>query len=310
MSPRPRKHRPATDSPAYGDWRVPVDKPHETVHLAPLPLFSAKRMHLRAEYLQSAPTSQWIQEAAEADDWQPICGWRRAFRLVVACFVLLPLSMITVVAVLLQLQHAVPVLEQVSFWLSEPVWYTLLGVLLFCVLKLTCLLDPMLVFIYVVGHELTHAIAVVCSFGHVRRMKFDLSGGYVETDSDNLFIALSPYFVPLWSMVWMGVVLLANFVCPSDDMHAWFYGGFGFWWSFHLFWTCWVIPREQPDMLENGLLFSMLIIIITNIAVLLCVLCCFGAISLMGFCSDFLACAREAYDMVCDVAKAFLIAIQ
>lgn len=300
----PRRKKQSVDSPAFGDWRVAVEKPHESEHLAPLPLFSVKRMHLRAEYLQSAPTSQWIQEAAASAAWRPIRGWRRVLRLIIAYFGLLPLSLITVVSVLLQLHHAAPSFGQVSFWLSEPVWYTLLGSLLFCALKITRLIDPVMVFIYVVGHELTHALAVLCSFGRVQAVKFDLSGGYVETDSDNLFIALSPYFVPLWMLLWMGALWLVNTFYPFAEAPAWFHAGFGFWWCFHLFWTCWVIPREQPDMLENGFLFSMLIIIVTNIAVLLAVLCCFGAISPAGFMADFQACAQESWAMLVDVVRA------
>lgn len=301
MTDRRNKRASAADSPAYGDWRVAVENPHETMHLKPLPLFSAKRMRLRAEYLQSS---------AAVPDWQPIRGWRRWLRVMIASLVLLPLSLVTVMAVLMQLYHAAPSFGQFSFWLSEPVWYTAFGALLFVALKVFRLSDPVLIWLYVVGHELTHAITVLCSFGRVHAMKVDLSGGYVETESDNLLIALSPYFVPLWMLVWMGIFWLVNTLCPFEGGLAWFYGGFGFWWCFHLYWTCWVIPREQPDMLENGLLFSSLFIIITNIAVLVGVLICFGAISASGFGADFRVCAQESYAFARDMVQWAWAALQ
>ncbi len=310
MTPNKKKHRSSSDSPAFGDWRVPVDNPLEAVHMKPTRLLSLKRAHLRTEYLQSAPTSQWIQETMDGIDWHPIRGWQCWLRRALAVLVLLPLSLITVMAVLLQFYHAAPAFEQFSFWLSEPVWFSLLGAVLFVSLKTTRLFDPVLIFIYVVGHEMTHALTVLCSFGRVHDVKIDLSGGYVETESDNLIIALSPYFVPLWMLLWMGVVWLADVIYPFEEANAWFYAGFGFWWSFHLFWTCWVIPREQPDMLENGLLFSMLFIIITNIAVLVGVLACFGAISMTGFWADFKVSAQGAYAFCRDIAQAVCAAVQ
>ena len=56
---------------------------------------------------------------------------------------------------------------------------------------------------------------------------------YVETDADRLFIALSPYFVPLWMLCWLGGVFVLNYFWPFEAYEAWFYGGLGFWWVFH-----------------------------------------------------------------------------
>ena len=95
----------------------------------------------------------------------------------------------------------------------------------------------------------------------------------------------------------------ADWIVPFESYGAWFYAGFGFWWSFHVYWTMWVIPREQPDLLENGVVFSFLIIMLTNIAALLLVLRCFGVISLHGYWTDFKSCALDIYNFYADVLQ-------
>lgn len=287
----------------HGDWRVPLDKPEEAEHYMPEPVNVWRRMQLRVEYLQSVPVGYYGGHDAAAPDMDspvvPISGWARYLRLALAWFVLMPLSIIMVYALLLELYEAGSTVGQLSFWLSTPVWYSLLGAGTFCALVILRVVTPVLVYIYVLGHELTHAIAAKVCMGKVQTLRFDLSGGYVETDADNLFIALSPYFVPLWMCCWLLILWLANFIYPFPQWEAWFYAGFGFWWSFHLYWTVWVIPREQPDMLENGLLFSLLLIMIMNIGILLVVLYCFGVITPAGYGHDFLEASRQLYEGAC-----------
>ena len=108
-------------------------------------------------------------------------------------------------------------------------------------------------------------------------------------------IATKESITSLPMLVWLSCFFIANWLVPFEDFEAWFYAGFGFWWVFHLYWTLWVIPREQPDLLENGVVFSFMIIMLTNIAALLLVLRCFGVISLRGYAQDFQACAQDIY---------------
>lgn len=300
-APRPRRSRSAALQPEFGDWRVPLANPMEAEHLPPKPLSYWHRMHLRAAYLTSAPTGQWIEEAEAADDWQPVRGWKRVVRLLVAYLLLTPLSLVMVYAVLVQLYHAAPTFGQVDFWVSDPVWFSVMGILLFLCLMFARFATSFLVYLYVVGHELTHAITAKMCLGHVETIRFDTTGGYVETDADNFFIALSPYFLPLWMLCWMGVLYLINLVFPFENYAAWFYAGGGFWWGFHLYWTVWIIPREQPDMLENGMMLSTLIVLMMNIAVLLLVLWGFGLMSMEGYCRDFLSCGQEMLQMLRDI---------
>ncbi len=289
-----RPHRPSPSSREHGDWRLPLERPADAEHLPTLPLSLWRRVQLRVEYWQEAELEPPII---------PISGWPRALRLALSLFLLLPLSIVMVFALLVQLYRAAPAMGQSGFWLSEPVWFSLVGVAGFISLMVAKFAEPLLVYIYVLGHESTHAVAAILSFGKINAFKFDLDGGYVETDADNVFIALSPYFVPFWMLVWMGALWLAQLCCPFEAYEPWFYGGFGFWWAFHLYWTFWVIPREQPDMLENGLLFSMLVIMLMNIGVLLGILWGFGVITPESYAGDFMQCARRIGDTLSFAAE-------
>ena len=306
-----RPHNPSA-SVEHGDWRLPLDKPEEAEHLPPHPIGVWRRLKLRVAYWQSAPLAQQQVESATGDPpVVPIHGWSRALRLIFAWVALLPLSIIMVYALLLHLyHHAGEMVGQRSFWLSVPVWYSLLGVGAFVSLVISRVALPVMVYVYVVGHELTHAIAAKLCLGKVQTLRVDLNGGYVETDTDNLFIALSPYFVPLWMCVWLLVLWCINLVYPFPEWAAWFYAGFGFWWSFHLYWTVWVIPREQPDMLENGLLFSLLLVLIMNIGILLAVLYAFGVLSPSGYGQDFVTAAHDTWQHLYDICSQIVRTVQ
>ncbi len=271
---RPTRRRRKHGQPEHGDWRLPLDRPAESEHLPTLPVSLWKRVQLQAATWQEAECDVPITL---------ISGWSRALRIAIGALLLLPLCSILIFALGLQLYRAADTVKDLGFWLSDPVWFTLVGLSFYIALFIVKLAEPLLVYIYVLGHESTHALAALLSFGKVNAFHFDMEGGYVETDTDNLFVALSPYFVPLWMLLWMLLLWAGNALCPFAAYEAWFYGGMGFWWAFHLYWTCWVIHREQPDMLENGVFFSLLVVLLTNIGVLLGILCCFGVITPAGY---------------------------
>lgn len=251
-----------------------------------------RRLRLQTAYLQSEQPVYYPQDSEYTEE---LPFWQRTIRLCIGLFLLLPLSVVMVFALLQQLHHAAPVVGSFDFWQSVPVWYSILGMLVFATLKGFRVLDAILMFLYVAGHELTHALTAWMCFGRVESVSVDLDGGYVDTDKDNLFISLSPYFVPLWMLLWMGLFFVANWIYPFDTYLAWFCAGFGFWWAFHIYWTLWVIPREQPDLLDNGVVLSFMIIMLANVASLVLVLRCFGVISLRGYAQDFVICANEIY---------------
>ena len=54
--------------------------------------------------------------------------------------------------------------------------------------------------VYVFGHELTHALWVWLMGGRVSRFRVGRDGGHIVTDRNNFWIALAPYFFPLYSI--------------------------------------------------------------------------------------------------------------
>jgi hypothetical protein len=61
-----------------------------------------------------------------------------------------------------------------------------------------------------------------------------------------------------------------------DLKHGWdlaFYAAMGVTWTFHMAWTLWMIPRDQPDLRENGTFLSLVVIYLSNLMVLVALLC-------------------------------------
>ncbi|HTH48440.1 MAG TPA: M50 family metallopeptidase, partial [Candidatus Limnocylindria bacterium] len=77
-------------------------------------------------------------------------------------------------------------------------WLTLLGGGACWVVVFLLLPKPM--WIYVAGHELTHALCAWLSGGKVKSLKVTAEGGQVVLSKTNVLIALAPYFLPLYSL--------------------------------------------------------------------------------------------------------------
>lgn len=137
----------------------------------------------------------------------------------------------------------------------------------------TNLLERMFLYFYVLGHELTHVIFVYLCGGKVSGMHVTADGGYIMTNKSNVIIALSPYFIPFWSVVaLLASTLLALFIKIPYHTEG-LYCLIGATWAFHLLWTFWMIQRDQPDLQENGFFFSIVIIYLANVVVLSVLLC-------------------------------------
>jgi hypothetical protein len=119
--------------------------------------------------------------------------------------------------------------------------------------------------LYVFGHELTHAVAAWMSGYRVRSMKVSSSGGEVVTSDTNLFVALAPYCVPLYTVilavVW-AVLLRTNVVGASA--YPWFAFGVGLTFAFHLELTLHALRQQQPDLKHGGVFLSLVIILLCN----------------------------------------------
>lgn len=185
-----------------------------------------------------------------------------------------------------------------SFWSSSPFWYFATGALLMTGWFTTGLLWNRFLYLYVLGHELTHILFIRLFRGTVTDWGASIEGGFVTTDKSNIVIALAPYFVPLWAALAVGIyACIGVFIDLSPVALKSLYALLGFFWSFHLMWTLWMIPRDQPDLRDNGTFLSLVIIYFANLVILITLTCLASPEMSFGhYASEWLHNARDTAD--------------
>ncbi len=155
------------------------------------------------------------------------------------------------------------------FWATPEFWFFSLGLICWLIIFFGL---PRPLRVYVFGHELTHFIMVKIMGGRVSEFSVTREGGYIVSSKINTWIALAPYFVPIYSVF---VILLYGMVSAFYDLqpHAklatgLLYGFLGLTWGFHATFTLSMIPRGQTDLAYGGTFFSLTIIYLMNLLVL------------------------------------------
>lgn len=148
---------------------------------------------------------------------------------------------------------------------SASAWFFCGGLLLWLALYG---IVPRPVRLYVLGHELSHALGAWLSGGGARGLRVGARGGSILVSADNFFVVLAPYFIPFYA----GVVLAAYFVAslfidPQPWYGAWM-AALGLGWGFHLTFTVSALSRPQSDVGVYGHLFSYVMILWFNLLVL------------------------------------------
>lgn len=151
--------------------------------------------------------------------------------------------------------------QRVSEW-AMPFWAGLAVYFLFQVI----LFKPIRT--YVFGHELTHAIAGILSGAKLKSFKVSSSGGSVVLTKTNIWIALAPYFIPIYTVFVMAAYWVASIFWRMEGFYPYFLFLVGFTLSFHLCLTYYALSQEQSDLQQSGPVLSAEIIIIVNCAVL------------------------------------------
>jgi len=131
------------------------------------------------------------------------------------------------------------------------------------------LLLPKPMWVYVVGHELTHAVWVWLFGGSVKKFKATANGGHVVVDKNNFLISLSPYFFPFYAVLVVVVFLAGNLIWNWRDYVVWFHLLVGAAYAFHLTLTAHILRTQQSDITSQGYLFSAVVIFLGNVLVLL-----------------------------------------
>lgn len=152
-----------------------------------------------------------------------------------------------------------------QFWLTEEFWFFGLGVVLFTVAFFGL---PRPMWIYVFGHELTHAVWVLLMGGRVHRFKVSSDGGHILADRTNTWIALAPYFFPIYSVLAIITYGVCGLFMDVTPYARWLYAIIGITWAFHLSFTCLMITKGQPDLHYGGTFFSLMVIYLLNLGLL------------------------------------------
>jgi len=146
-------------------------------------------------------------------------------------------------------------------WTGEEFWFFSLGAVLWLI-AFFGLPRPLL--IYVFGHELTHALWVWLMGGRVSQFRVGPDGGHVVTSKANFWIALAPYFFPIYSILTIGIYGGLSLFLNMQPYGRLLYAVVGATWAFHFTFTCWMIPKNQTDLTGQGTFFSLVVIYLMN----------------------------------------------
>lgn len=138
----------------------------------------------------------------------------------------------------------------------------LLQFLAFCFL-------PRPVRLYVLAHELSHALAALTSGKRVRGIAVHRHGGHVEVSESSLWIALAPYMLPFYSLLLLLGTLLAGLWLNLTHWLPWLPLLLGITWSHHLCFTALTLSLGQSDLDDMGPLCAYPLILLGNLAFLL-----------------------------------------
>ncbi|HWB06031.1 MAG TPA: hypothetical protein VG796_23615 [Verrucomicrobiales bacterium] len=188
-------------------------------------------------------------------------------------FLLLPACVVTAVTLWNLLGDAI---GESAFWRTPAFWFFAMGFVMWVIWFLWL---PRPVTLYVWGHEMTHALCVLACGGKVKEFRVTGTGGHVITDRNNILIALSPYFFPLYTVAGVLAFLITGLFVDLTVLIPLPWGGgvrplyglfyvIGITWGFHLTFTVWMIARDQPDLKINGTFFSLMVIILVNLLII------------------------------------------
>ncbi|MBJ7258198.1 MAG: hypothetical protein JHD33_01565 [Chthoniobacterales bacterium] len=155
------------------------------------------------------------------------------------------------------------------FWMTPQFWFFTLGLVCWLIAYFGL---PKWVTGYVFGHELTHALVVLLMGGRVSQFSVGRDGGHIVSSKINTWIALAPYFIPIYSVFVIaiyGVVAATADLGPHRDLaDGILYFLLGATWCFHACFTVAMIPKGQSDLHYGGTFFSLTIIYLMNLLVL------------------------------------------
>lgn len=181
---------------------------------------------------------------------------------------LVPVAWVFTLALFTSFKHAATVY---SFWRTVEFQFFGIGVAVWTFIFAASMWiygEPRFLRVYVFGHELTHAFWAWALGGKIFSFKATRDGGYIETNRTNFWIALTPYFHPLYSILIIELYGVASWFYDLSGFTPLLFGMLGLTWAFHFSFTLWMIPKGQSDLASHGTIFSLLVIYLMNIITL------------------------------------------
>ena len=117
---------------------------------------------------------------------------------------------------------------------------------------------------YVFGHELTHVISGLMTGAKVHSFKATAKGGEVRLSKTNTFISLSPYIIPIYSLIAILLYWILQHWWNPPQLLLVFQFLMGSTLAFHLVMTMRAIHTRQPDLKGRGLFLSTILIALGN----------------------------------------------
>jgi len=154
---------------------------------------------------------------------------------------------------------------------------------------------PQPIRVYILGHELTHALWAVLFGGQAKDLRVTARGGSVRVTKSNVLITLAPYFFPFYTILLIFVRLLLGLFFDMDPYARVWLFLVGLTWSFHFTFTLQSLMIRQPDIQEYGRLFSYTLIYLLNMLGIGLWIICTTSATAVGFADALVARAAGAY---------------
>lgn len=146
------------------------------------------------------------------------------------------------------------------------VWPVALG---FCGGTLLFTFVVRLSLVYVFAHELTHWFAAKLFRRRTADLRIGPDGGSIGVERPNVWIVLAPYFVPVYTLVWVGFYGAYCFYLrpdiPGPAAMRVVFGGVGITYSFHVVSTVHALRRGQSDLRVHGAPVSLALVLFCNV---------------------------------------------
>lgn len=127
---------------------------------------------------------------------------------------------------------------------------------------------PKPLWLYVTGHELTHALWSLLFGGRIKSFRATSKGGHVVVTKTNVLVALAPYFFPFYAVLWLVLWSILQLLFPECE-RVWLHLGLGVTYAFHVTLTAHILRIRQTDITSQGHLLSAMVILLGNLLVLL-----------------------------------------